>query len=96
MVLLCGFFTLLLLFGQVVLLNKGTRPLNVSVDFATDSWGDFYPARMAALRVRDLLLRQDLGDFVATFVWEVEPHDAAIFKMTPVGGGGDGADSVLA
>lgn len=73
----------------VVLLNKGDVPSNATVsmnsyDIGWAAGGDFFPAMFAAMRVRDLFARKELGLFIDSFTTTVGPNDAAIFKFTPV------------
>jgi len=69
----------------VGLMNKGSRPLNMTVQIDRSvMWSDFYPADYyTEMYVRDVYLRVELGLFNGTFTQEVPPYDAMIFQFTP-------------
>ena len=74
----------------VVLLNKDddkVQEVSVFLDRGTKTWGagqDFFPACFRNVTVRDLVDHKDLGVSQSTFTASVGPHDARMFKMTPV------------
>jgi alpha-galactosidase len=70
-----------------VLLNTAPTSLNITVYLGDElNGGDFYPANMTTVAVRDLYLRQDLGIFTDTFTVEVPAEDARIFSFTGISG----------
>eukprot|EP00456_Euglypha_rotunda_P064975 TRINITY_DN55530_c0_g1_i3.p1 TRINITY_DN55530_c0_g1~~TRINITY_DN55530_c0_g1_i3.p1 ORF type:complete len:182 (+),score=15.29 TRINITY_DN55530_c0_g1_i3:116-661(+) len=69
----------------VVLLNKGTSQEQTTV-FISDEWhtggGDFYPAELSRVSVRDLYQRKDIGQYSETFTATIAAQDASIFRFT--------------
>jgi hypothetical protein len=68
----------------VVLVNKGPLRANITVFVSEQyNYGDFYPAHVGAMHVRDLLDGVDIGVFSDVFTADVAARDARIFKFTP-------------
>jgi alpha-galactosidase len=63
----------------VALLNRGTAPAEIAIDWARIG----YPARLTAT-VRDLWARKDLGRRTASYATSVRPHDAVIIRIAPI------------
>jgi alpha-galactosidase len=63
----------------VALLNRGTAPAEIAIDWARIG----YPPRLAAT-VRDLWARKDLGRRSGSYATSVRPHAAAIVRIAPV------------
>jgi alpha-galactosidase len=63
----------------VALLNRGTAPAEIAIDWARIG----YPSRLAAT-VRDLWARKDLGRRTASYATSVRPHAAVIVRIVPV------------
>eukprot|EP00164_Ancoracysta_twista_P003251 GFYU01004338.1.p1 GENE.GFYU01004338.1~~GFYU01004338.1.p1 ORF type:complete len:461 (-),score=36.95 GFYU01004338.1:21-1370(-) len=69
----------------VVLLNKGDTETTATVyiDRQKYYWGDFYPAFLQKVSVRDLFEQKDMGSFTDKFEAVIPPMDAKIYKFTP-------------
>lgn len=63
----------------VALLNRGTAPAEIAIDWASIG----YPASLAAT-IRDVWARKDLGRRTGSYAASVRPHAAAIVRIMPV------------
>jgi alpha-galactosidase len=63
----------------VALLNRGTAPAEIAIDWSRIG----YPSRLSA-NVRDLWARKDLGRRTASYATSVRPHAAVIVRIVPV------------
>jgi alpha-galactosidase len=71
----------------VALLNRGTAPAEIAIDWARIG----YPARLTAT-VRDLWARKDLGRRTVSYAASVRPHAAVIVRIVPVTGQRGGSE----
>jgi hypothetical protein len=69
-----------------VLLNRGTSEANITLDFATltDEYGRQLARDSSKMRVRDILLKKNIGTFQGAYMQEVASHAVAHLVLEPV------------
>ena len=69
----------------VVLLNKSLVRANITLLIsAVNNGGDFFPASLETVHVRDIFRGKDLGQHSGSFSAWVDGHDALLLRVTPV------------
>ena len=69
----------------VALLNKGLLPANATLEISSNNnGGDFFPATLGTVHIRDVLGQRDLGTHADIFAATVGAHDALLLRVTPL------------